>query len=31
MNIYNINGDVKVNRLAQFMEKVKSKFKTKCK
>lgn len=31
MNIYNIDGDVRLNRLAQFMEKVKSKFKIKCK
>ena len=31
MNIYNIDGDVSTNRLVQFMEKIKSKFKIKCK
>lgn len=31
MNIYNIDGDVRTNRLVQFMEKIKSKFKIKCK
>ncbi len=31
MDIYNIDGDVRTNRLVQFMEKIKSKFKIKCK